>query len=140
MNDIDVSKVEAYKIMFDRVKEKGVKFTANNFEIRYETMDVFKRLPLDEIKISAEYLASNSIFKKDVLKDIVTLSKDLNYDVVVTKVSTDKELKEILKYDVDMLQGNHLFEIIEEEKIPHFLDKYNAYKGNITKIIKSEKR
>lgn len=140
MNDIDVSKVEAYKIMFDRIKEKGIKLTINNYEVRYETMDVFKRLPIDEVKVNSEYLMSNSIFDTKVLGDIVNLSKDLKYDVVVTKVSNDNMLKEILKYDVDMLQGNHLFEIIAEENLPQFLDKYNEYKGDIKKIIKSEKR
>ena len=137
-NDIDTEKAESYKIMFDKISERGVRISTSNYEIKYEDLDVFKRLPIDEVKVNSEYLASNSIFNKNVLNDIVKLSKDLNYDLVITKISDEATLKEILKYDVDRVQGNYLFEIIEEEKLPDYINKYNSFKGDIKKILKNK--
>jgi len=133
-DDLDVSKVELYKMMFERIKEYGVRISVSNFEIRHEVMDVFKRLPIDEIKISSEYLDKASIFDKNVLKDIVTLGKDLGYDIVITKVSNEEVLDKISKYGVDMVQGNYIFDILEDNKIPIFLNNYKEYKKSINNI------
>lgn len=137
-NDIDTEKVESYKVMFDKISERGVRICASNYEIKYEDLDVFKRLPIDEVKVSSDYLASNSIFNKDVLDDIVKLSKNLKYDIVITKIANEKTLKQILEYDVDKVQGNYLFEIIEEDKLIEFIKLYSLYKGDIKKIIKNK--
>lgn len=138
-NDIDTAKVESYKIMFDKIAERGVRISTSNYQIKYEDLDVFRRLPISEVKVNSDYLASNSIFKKDVLKDIVQLSRDLNYTIVITKVSDERTLKEILKQDIDMIQGNYLFEHIETNKLEQFIEQYNSYKGDIKKIIKKGK-
>ena len=125
--------------MFDKIAERGVRISTSNYEIKYEDLDVFKRLPISEVKVNSDYIASNSIFKRDVLKDIVQLSRDLNYKVVITKICDERTLREVLKYDVDMIQGNYLFEHIEIDKLEQFIEQYDSYKGDIKKIIKKGK-
>jgi len=118
---IDVDKIENYKIMFDKVREYGVKISVTNFEVKHEIMDMFKRLQIDEVKISSNYIDSNSIFKGNVLKDIVTLARDLGYDVVITRIDDEETLNKVLKLKVDMIQGNYLFNIMEEKDVMEFL-------------------
>lgn len=127
-DNLDVSKIETYKAMFEKVKEYGVRISVSNFEIKHEIMDVFKLLPIDEVKVSSAYLEEDSVFKKEVLKDIISLIKDLGYKLVITQVSDQKTLDEITKYDVDMIQGNYVFDILEQEKIPDFLENYKKNK------------
>ena len=122
---IDVDKIENYKVMFDKVRKYGVKISATNFEIKHEVMDMFKRLQIDEIKISSKYIDSNSIFKQDVLKDIVKLTRDLDYDIVITRIEDEETLNKVLKLKVDMIQGNYLFNIMEEKDVIEFLNSIN---------------
>ena len=120
-NNIGVEKIENYKLMFEKIREYGVKISISNFEIKHEVLDMFKRLNLDEIKISSKFLDSNSIFNVNVLKDIVTLSKDLGYQVVITRIEDEETLSKVLKLKVDMIQGNYLFNIMEEKDLKEYL-------------------
>ena len=118
---IDVDKIENYKVMFDKVKEYGVKISVANFEVKHEIMDMFRRLQIDEVKVSSKYIDSNSIFSSNVLTDIVTLTKDLGYDIVITRIEDEETLKKIMKLKADMIQGNYLFNVMEEKDLIEFL-------------------
>ena len=121
IDTIDVDKIENYKVMFDKVKEYGVKISVANFEVKHEIMDMFRRLQIDEVKVSSKYIDTNSIFSANVLADIVKLTKDLGYDIVITRIDDEETLKKIMKLKVDMIQGNYLFNIMEEKDLIEFL-------------------
>lgn len=132
---IGVDKIENYKVMFDKVKKYGVKISVTNFEIKHEVLDMFKRLQIDEVKISSGYIASNSIFNPNVLKDIVALARDLEYDIVITRIEDEATLKKILKLKVDMIQGNYLFNLMDDKDLVVFLDSVKSKAKTSTKKI-----
>lgn len=128
---IEESKIEDYKLKMDKIKEYGVKISVNNLEVKYEILSLFKRLPVDEVKISAEYVERNSIFNSSVLKDIVELGKDLYYDVTVVKIENDKELSRALGCSVDKVQGNYIYKTLDENELPEFLDSYSKIRQEL---------
>ena len=132
-NNIEIDKIESYKLMFDKIKKYGVKISVSNFEIKHEVMDMFRRLQIDEIKISSKYLASNSIFSPNVLKDIVTLSKDLGYEIVITRIEDEETLNKVVKLKVDMIQGNYLSNLMDEQKLLAFLEQEKLKKTRTKK-------
>jgi len=121
---IDITKIEEYKVMFEKLKKLGIIISINDLYIRYEELDLLNRLQIDEIKINSEYIVSNSIFKKSVLKHIIYLCKDLGYEILITKISDENTLQEILKYPINRVQGNHIYPIIENSKIEEFVVNY----------------
>ncbi len=129
-DNIDLSKIEDYKTMLDKIKTYGVKISINNLEIKYEVMSLFKRLPVDEVKISADYI-EGSAFNKNVLKDIVELGRDLYYQVTVVRIESENTMERIVSYGVDRLQGNHLFKPVDNDKITEFLEMYKEYSKEI---------
>lgn len=135
--ELDMAKIETYKVMFDKIKKYGVKLSINNFTVNYEQLDLLNRLDIDEVKISAEYLISNSIFNKDVLKDIVVLSKDLGYKILINKVSDETTFKEVTKYPVNCLQGNYIYPVINEVDVEKFLSEFykNKEKSDVVKKV-----
>lgn len=139
--EIDVLKVEQYKVLFEKIKKYGVKISINNFGINYNKMDLLNRLKIDEIKISADYLTSNSIFNEDVLKDIVVLSKDLGYEVLVSKISDETTFKKVIKYPVNRVQGNYIYPVVGSDELHSFFEEYSK-KSYVSKITRksSEKK
>ena len=121
---INIRKIELYKSMIERIRAYGVRFSINNLEINYNILDLVKRLPVDEIKVSSEYLVTNSIFKPEVLKDIITLCSDLNYDVLVTRVEDERTFDIVSKYNVTSVQGNYIYEPISQIDIAKFIEMY----------------
>ncbi len=133
-DNIDIAKIESYKVMFDKIREYGVKISVANFEIKHEVMDIFRRLPIDEVKVSSKYIETNSIFSPNVLKDIVALARDLDYQIVVTRIEDEETLKKVIKLKVDMIQGRYLFNIMED------IDLYNFLTANNSKNATSKKK
>lgn len=121
---INIKKIELYKALIERIRAYGVGFSINNLEINYNIMDLVKRLPVDEIKVSSEYLVTNSIFKPEVLQDIVKLCTDLNYDVLVTRVEDERTFDIVSKYNVTSVQGNYIYEPISQIDISKFIEMY----------------
>lgn len=122
---IDETKIEDYKLKMDKIKEYGVKISVNNLEVKYEIMSLFKKLPVDEVKVSAEYVERSSVFNSSVLKDIVELGKDLYYEVTVVKIENDRELERALNCKVDKIQGNYIYRPVEENELLEFLVSYS---------------
>lgn len=135
-DNITINKIEEYRIMLDKIKEYGVKISLNNLETKYEIMSLFKKLPIDEVKVSADYIEKSSAFNKNVLKDIIELGKDLYYEVCVIRIEDEENLNKILKYEVDKIQGNILFKPVTNVELLDFLAKFRADKYGFLEKIK----
>lgn len=132
--NLDVTRLEAYKLMFERLKEMGVDIIINNFEIRQESLELFRELPIDEVKISSSILSSENISEK-VFLDLINLSKDLGYKVIVGKISDDMKLVKAITYNADKIQGDFLFKKMEEDLAEEVLAGYGTYRFRIEEII-----
>lgn len=136
---IDTSRLETYKLMFDRLKALGVDIIINNFEISQESLEVFKELPIDEVKISSSLLSSENVSEK-VFEDLITLSKDLGYKVIVGKISDDIKLVKSIVYKADKIQGDFLFKRMEEDLAEEVLSGYGTYRLRIEEIIMNARK
>jgi len=133
---IDETKIEDYKIKMEKIKEYGVLISVNNLEVKYEIMSLFKKLPVDEVKVSAEYVEKSSIFNSSVLDDIVELGKDLYYDVTVVKIENDKELLRALNCSVDKIQGHYIYRPLDDHEVLDFVASYKEVRKGVLETIK----
>ena len=136
---LDTSKLETYKLMFERLKDIGVDIIINNFEIRQESMELFKELPIDEVKISSSILSSENI-SENVFEDLIKLSKDLGYKVIVGRISDDIKLVKAIAYNADKIQGDFLFKKMEEELAEDVISGYGTYRLRIEEIIMNARK
>lgn len=135
INKIEVEKIEDYQNMFEKLKACGVNIIVNNLELRYDSLMLFKDLPIDELKVSSKFVSMDSDFKKDVLTNIIKLGKNLNYKVVAVSIDQDRELIDCINCGADKLQGDLLFKKMEESLLEEFLTAYGSYKARIENII-----
>ncbi|MEG0872847.1 MAG: diguanylate cyclase [Clostridia bacterium] len=138
-NRIDIKKIEDYKLMFERLKSCGVDIIINNFEITNESMNLFKDLPIDELKVSSKFISDESGFSKSVLKDIIKLGQDMKYKVIVGQIDDEKELIESIHSSANKLQGDFLFKKMDDSFAEEFLSAYSTYKSRIDNIISNAK-
>lgn len=132
---IEPSRIENYKIMFERLRNSGAEIVINNIEVKYETLALFKDLQIDEIKLSSVYVSESSKLPVEVLKNIVSLCKNLDYKVILGKIDEDCELENAIKSGADSIQGNLIFKSMDEDLVEAFLNEYSNYKNRIENII-----
>ena len=137
--NLEISRFETYKNMFERLKELGVDIIINNFEINQEALEIFAELPIDEVKISSSLLSSEKINEK-VFLDLINLSKDLGYKVIVGRVNDDKKLVKAITDNADKIQGNFLFKKMDENLAEEVLANYGTYRLRIDEIIVNAKK
>lgn len=135
-NKIDSKHLESYKYLIDRIKEANASVCISNLELRYESLNLFKDLQIDEIKINSGYISSKSNFNKNILRDIINVCKDLSYTTTITCVENEDELKYALNSESDKIQGNYLFKKIDNNNLPEFLENYPNFKTGIEAIMK----
>ena len=139
-NDIDIFKIKTYKKMFDILKEHGVILSINNFNIKYDDLNLYKELDVDEIKLYAKYISNESNLNANCLKNITNLSKELGCKVTVCCIETKEQLEAALKYNVDKVQGFLLFNKMYDEYINDVLKKYDKIKEKVHTMIQATKK
>lgn len=134
-DNLETEKIEDYKMMFEKLKECGADIIINNFEIKYETLGLYKDLPIDEIKVASYYASKDSTFDTNILKNIISIGKKLNYKVIVNCIEEEKELNYAIKYGADSIQGDFLFKKMDTELANEFVKEYETYVNKIDGII-----
>lgn len=137
---LEVSKIENYKVMLERLKNCGAEVVISNIELKYESLNLFKDLQIDEIKLSTDYVSENSRLPVDILKNIVKVCKNLNYKVTLMQIDEECELDNAIKSGADNIQGNFIFKAMDENLVETFLNEYGNYKNRIENIIMNSKK
>lgn len=134
-DNLDIEKIEDYKMMFEKLKECGSDIIINNLEIKYETLELYKDLPIDEIKINSYYVSKDSIFESSILENIISVGKKLDYKVIVNCIEEEKELNYAIINGADSIQGDFLFKKMDTELANKFVKEYETYVNKIDRII-----
>ena len=137
--NLETQKLETYKLMFEKLKQIGVDIIINNFEIKQESLELFKELPIDEVKISSSILSSD-IISENVFIDLIKLCKDLGYKVIVGKINDDRKLVKAITDNADKIQGDFLFKKMDESLAEEVLINYGTYRLRIDEIIINAKK
>lgn len=137
--DLEINRLEIYKVMFERLKQVGVSIIINNFDIKQESLELFAELPIDEVKISSSILSTENI-NENVFTDLINLSHDLGYKVIVGKVSDDRKLVKAITNNADKIQGDFLFKKMAENLAEEVLINYGTYRLRIDEIIVNAKK
>lgn len=130
-DNINVKEIEDFKVLTERLKSSGADIGINNIELRYENLTLFRSLPIDEFKVSANYISENNENEKNLLRDIIKLARDLRYHIVVTNIENDIELKEILECNVCKIQGSLFSAPLDIERLEELLEKYETFNTTV---------
>ncbi len=140
LNDnIEIKKIETYKLMFEKLKQCGVDIIVNNLELKYQSIMLFSELNVDEIKLSCKFVSENSTLDNEIFQNIINICKKMKYKVIVGRIENEQEFCDSIRYGADVLQGDFLFQKIEYEGAEIYLEKYQEYKDDIEELIRSAK-
>lgn len=116
--DVNIEKVE-------KIKEKGVKISLDDFGKGYSSLTYLKQLPINVLKIEKAFV--DDILqdeKKNITGAIINLGHELSLEVVAEGVEEEGQLEYLKQCNCDLIQG-YLFSrpIPEEEAIQFIQDR-----------------
>ena len=92
---------------FNALKELNFKIQLDDFGTGYSSLNYLKRLPIDNIKIDKLFVdeIETSSKARQILKTMIALGKNLKMGVIIEGVETDKQVEQIRKESMAIIQG-----------------------------------
>lgn len=105
------------KIQF--LKDMGIAILLDDFGTGFSSLSYLLKLPISIIKIDKSFLneIETSVRQKDFIKSIIEISHDLNLEVIVEGVETNKQYEILTKMNCDCLQGFYLAKPMPQSEI-----------------------
>ena len=105
--------------IIDRIHELGVSIAIDDFGREYMSLAALKKGSVSKIKIRAQQFCEADEFDRTALKGILELAHRRGVDVCVKHIEQAIQLETVKAYDIDRLQGCHLFPAMDEDGIRH---------------------
>ncbi|MGE5392234.1 MAG: EAL domain-containing protein [Candidatus Saccharibacteria bacterium] len=89
------------------LKRDGIKFSLDDFNTRYSSLNYIKRFPIDILKIDRSFVKGIPGNEKDsaIANSIINLAQTLNYSVVAEGVEREDQLRFLKNRRCDRAQG-----------------------------------
>lgn len=99
-------------------EEMGFKISIDDFGTGYCSLTSLTKLPIDQIKISREYVNSIGTNTPDeiLLNNTIRLSRELQLEIIAEGVETEKQLEKLITLQCHLIQGYYFSPPLEREK------------------------
>ncbi len=110
----------------DSLKKKGFLVSIDDFGSGFSALYLLKDLPVDTIKIDRGFLQSSTIDSrgKTVLRNIITMCKDLKMDVVTEGVETKEQVNFVISCGCQIAQGFFYAKPLPLKEFYEFAEEY----------------
>jgi len=101
------------------LKSYGVKISIDDFGTKYSTFSYLKELPVDKIKIDMNFIhgIGKSRIDEAIILSLISLSKELNIEIVAEGVETEEQLNFLTANGCNMIQGFYFFSALPVETV-----------------------
>ena len=112
--------------MVDKLKNYGFKVSIDDFGSGFSALNMLKDIPADTIKLDKEFLqvSSENSRGKTIIKNIITLCRDLKLEVVTEGIETKEQADFIMRCGCQIAQGFLYSRPIPENEFRRFADDY----------------
>ena len=102
----------------NKLKSFGFKVSMDDFGAGYSSLNSLKELPLDIIKIDAEFFRSVDDIERSnlIVGETITLAKKLGMQIVAEGIETREQVDFLAKKDCDLIQGFYFSKPIPVEE------------------------
>ena len=95
------------KANIQKLKDYGFKVSMDDFGAGYSSLNSLKELPLDIIKLDAEFFRSVDDIKRSnlIVGETISLAKKLGMEIVAEGIETREQVDFLAKQDFDLIHG-----------------------------------
>lgn len=119
----DIMDVEHVIDRLNILKRRGIRIALDDFGTGYSSLNYLKKFPIDIIKLDRSFI--NSITEEGVdtllIKNILKLANDLEYDVVAEGIETLEQMLRLVDYNCANGQGYLLSKPLNVDRVEEIL-------------------
>ncbi|USD66791.1 EAL domain-containing protein [Vibrio sp. SCSIO 43136] len=109
-----------------QLKREGFQIQLDDFGTGNASLNILKKLPFDVLKIDKSFTqtATSEGADQSIIEAIVTMSKSLNFDVVIEGVETQNHHQLAKSYEISFAQGFYYARPMPQKKLIKWLNNY----------------
>jgi EAL domain-containing protein (putative c-di-GMP-specific phosphodiesterase class I) len=110
--------VEYTKFILETLRKFGISISMDDFGTGYSSLSYIKDFSIDKLKIDRSFITNISVNVRDaaIVKTIIALARNLNFQVVAEGVETIEQLEMLHEYDCDQIQGFYISKPIPSDE------------------------
>jgi len=115
----------------EHLKEKGFLVSIDDFGAGFSSLYLLKDLPVDTIKIDKDFLQTScgDSKGKKVLRNVITMCKNLDMDVVTEGIETKDQVNFIISCGCQIAQGLFYARPLPLKEFYYFAEEYMGHTG-----------
>ncbi len=119
----NISDVDIVIKNVSRLKKRGIRIALDDFGTGYSSLNYLKKFPINIIKLDRSFvgLINEDGIDTLLIKNILALAHDLNFDVVAEGIETEDQLEFLKTYRCEIGQGYLFSKPLPEAKISALL-------------------
>lgn len=113
--------------MVNRLRAQGFLVSIDDFGSGFSALNLLKDLPVDTIKLDKEFLhvSSNTVRGKKVIRNVISMCRDLKMDVVTEGIETKDQIDFITSCGCPIAQGFYYAPPLPVDEFLLFADEYS---------------
>lgn len=121
--------------VIDRLKERGIAISIDDFGTGFSALSHLTRLPLEELKIDRSFVLALAQGGRnaELIRGIVAMARSLRLDLVVEGVEEPSQLAFFQELDVNVVQGYLFSAAVPVEKLQELLSP-SFYRAQIERL------
>lgn len=114
-------------LMVNRLRRQGFLVSIDDFGSGFSALNLLKDLPVDTIKLDREFLhiSSNTSRGKKVIRNVISMCRDLKMDVVTEGIETKEQIDFITSCGCPIAQGFYYAPPLPENEFVAFAEEYS---------------
>ncbi|MDD3947819.1 MAG: EAL domain-containing protein, partial [Clostridia bacterium] len=107
------------------IRKLGIRIAIDDFGTGYSSLSREKELKVDCLKIDKQFIDSllTDDPEKSIVSDIISMAHKLGHSVVAEGVETEEQMKYLIQYRCDLMQGYWYSKPLEEQAALEFVRK-----------------
>ncbi len=109
--------------LFEALKEQGITLSLDDFGSGYSSLNMLRKVPIDELKIDKSFVDHISEHQADqeMIKSIIAMGKNLNISVLAEGVETKAHMQILKHAGCDLFQGYYFSKPLTIEDLATFV-------------------
>jgi EAL domain-containing protein (putative c-di-GMP-specific phosphodiesterase class I) len=105
------------------LKELGVKITLDDFGTGNNSLNYFKTIPIDTLKIDKSFVQNINRERNDliIVNSIIAMANSMNLEIIAEGSETSEQINYLKKEDCHIIQGFYFSKPLPSEKIESIL-------------------
>ncbi len=114
-------------LMVNRLRKYGFLVSIDDFGSGFSALNLLKDLPVDTIKLDREFLhvSSNTVRGKKVIRNVISMCRDLKMDVVTEGIETKEQIDFITSCGCPIAQGYYYAPPLPLSEFEKFAEEYS---------------